>query len=711
MKNKYLIIALSIVSFNLFAQIHRCSTDEYLQQQIEKDPQIKINMEQLDEYIRLNTDLIKQNKNSSVVTIPVVYHVIYRNSTENINDNRLMEQIAILNQDYRKLNADTTNTPAVFKPFAADIEIEFCLAKRDPNGNPHSGINRVPTTVTSFSTDDKVKGVKTGGAAAWDASKYLNIWVCNLGSDLLGYAQFPGGGGAATDGVVLHYKYTGKTGATAPFNKGRTATHEVGHWLGLYHTFQGGCSGTSSTNCATQGDGVCDTPPTSAARYGCPSVSTVHNTCTETPTDYRDMTMNYMDYVDDGCMNLFTLGQKTRMIAVMNGIRSSLLTSNGCVPVPVFTNDAGIKSIISPENGICTNTVSPKVILKNYSNTTLTSATIKYKVGANGSENDLAWSGSLTPNAETTVQLNSVTVNNNDTLYAYTNTPNGNADEKTSNDLAKKVIELFTTSTNPPVVNNFSTTSLASGWSVQDVDNDGRVWTRTTVGGFTGGNSFRFNNFTSPDYRGQLDHFLSPTVNMVTSNPKATLSFYVAYAPYSTSFNDTLIVASSTDCGETWTNIYKKGGTNLQTSTATTSAYSPGSTASNWRRDTVDISNLIGQNNARFRFTNKSGYGNYLYVDDINIYTYLVSGIAKESLINNKLFEVYPNPATEKLFINQLNSKTAKVNIHNIFGQIVIEQNINSETNEIDINNLSSGSYIITISSGNEINKFKFTKN
>jgi hypothetical protein len=477
MRKFYLMALMALISYGLTAQIHRCSSDEYLQQQIANDPERKANLDRIDQYIRDNAHLITQNKSNSVITIPVVFHVVYRTATENISNTRLIEQIAILNQDFRRLNADTNNTPAVFKPFASDIEIEFCLAQRDPEGNPHSGINRIQTTVTSFSTDDRVKGVRTGGVAPWDASKYLNIWTCNISNDILGYAQFPGGA-AATDGVVLHYKYTGKTGATAPFNKGRTGTHEVGHWLGLYHTFQGGCAGTSSTNCNSGGDQVCDTPPTSAARYGCPSVSTIHNTCTETPTDYRDMTMNYMDYVDDGCMNLFTLGQKARMVAVMNGVRASLKTSNGCVPVPVFTNDAGIKSIKSPENGICANTVNPVVVLKNYSNSTLTNTVINYKVGNNGSVNSQNWAGSLTANGETNVTLGTVTLNSGDTIFAFTTLPNGNADEKTSNDIANRKIEIINTSQNPPLAYAFQNTTLPAGWSIVDVDNDGRTWGR-----------------------------------------------------------------------------------------------------------------------------------------------------------------------------------------------------------------------------------------
>ncbi|MGB1619424.1 MAG: hypothetical protein ACPHBM_07360, partial [Flavobacteriales bacterium] len=166
-----------------------------------------------------------------VVTIPVVFHVVYANSTENIPDERLFEQLQILNDDFRRMNADQDN----IWPQAADTEIEFCLATRDPNGAPSDGILRVPTTVSGFGTSDNVKFSSAGGSDAWPADEYMNFWVCNLGGGLLGYAQFPGGN-PATDGIVCGYQFTGLNGPGAgAYNLGRTATHEVGHWLNLRH--------------------------------------------------------------------------------------------------------------------------------------------------------------------------------------------------------------------------------------------------------------------------------------------------------------------------------------------------------------------------------------------------------------------------------------------------------------------------------------------
>ncbi len=251
---------------------------------------------------------------SGVTVIPTVVHVVHGNDTENISDAQIQSQIDILNADFRKTNADVAGVPAVFAPLAADSRIEFELATTDPSGGATNGITRRRTTVSGFTHDDKVKSAAQGGTDAWPADKYLNIWVCQLGGGLLGYAQFPGGA-AATDGVVCLHSAFGNTGtATAPFNKGRTATHEVGHWLDLRHIWgddSAGCNGS---------DFVDDTPNCAGPNYGEPTFPVI--TCSNGPNG--DMFMNYMDYTDDTAMFMFTGGQVTRMQATLDGVRSTL---------------------------------------------------------------------------------------------------------------------------------------------------------------------------------------------------------------------------------------------------------------------------------------------------------------------------------------------------------------------------------------------------
>jgi hypothetical protein len=247
-----------------------------------------------------------------LITIPVVVHVVYRRDAENISKQQINTQITVLNRDYRATNPDKSNVPAPWQSLVTDAKVEFALAKKDPKGKPTDGVTRTKTDRQSFGADDSVKKPSQGGVAAWPADRYLNIWVCNLGGGLLGYAQFPGGP-ARTDGVVILHSGFGTTGtATAPFDLGRTATHEVGHWLNLRHIWGDtmGCSG---------GDRVADTPNAAGPNYGKPTFP--HITCNNGPNG--DMFVNYMDYVDDAAMLMFTTGQVGRMNATLAGPRKS----------------------------------------------------------------------------------------------------------------------------------------------------------------------------------------------------------------------------------------------------------------------------------------------------------------------------------------------------------------------------------------------------
>src|SRR5262245_17524663 len=254
--------------------------------------------------------------------IPVVVHVVYKTPAQNISDAQIQGQIDVLNADFRKKNADISTVPAPFQPFADDTRIEFELASRDPHNNPTNGIIRTSTATNAFTHDDAVKAAATGGSDAWPRDNYLNIWVCQLAGGLLGYAQFPGGA-AATDGVVILHSAFGTTGtATAPFNLGRTTTHEVGHWLNLRHIW-----GDDGTGCWGS-DFVDDTPNQAGPNYGTPTFPST--SCGNEPNG--DMFMNYMDYVDDAAMVMFTKGQVNRMQDVLDSSRSSIGTAIPCGP-------------------------------------------------------------------------------------------------------------------------------------------------------------------------------------------------------------------------------------------------------------------------------------------------------------------------------------------------------------------------------------------
>lgn len=323
----YLFLCLLILlSTNLDAQ-RNCGAMDYLEIQSQNDLKRAEKLQQIEKH----TNSVINNPNKAVngiITVPVVVHIVYNTNAENISDAQVQSQIDVLNDDFRRLNTDANNTWSQ----AADSQIEFCMATVDPNGNATNGITRTSSSVSAFGTNDQMKYSSQGGKDAWPAGDYLNMWVCDISGGILGYAQFPGGNDA-TDGVVMDYQYFGTIGtATSPFDLGRTATHEVGHWLNLRHIWGDG-------NCNVD-DFVTDTPTSDGANYGCASS---HSSC-----GTLDMVQNYMDYSDDACMNLFTAGQKTRMRALFEpgGAKASLLSSGACgnVSPPTASCTDGIQN-------------------------------------------------------------------------------------------------------------------------------------------------------------------------------------------------------------------------------------------------------------------------------------------------------------------------------------------------------------------------------
>jgi uncharacterized protein YjhX (UPF0386 family) len=251
---------------------------------------------------------------SGVTTVPVVVHVVWNTPDQNISDDQVRSQIDVLNHDFRKKNVDSAQAPAPFLAVADDARIEFALATLDPAGDPTTGITRTVTAQTSFAQNDGVKSSNTGGADGWPRDNYLNLWVCPLARPLLGYATFPGGP-AELDGVVILHSAFGTTGTVAsPFDLGRTATHEIGHWLNLHHI-----NGDDGTGCNGT-DFVDDTPNQAGLNTGKPTFP--HVTCNNGPDG--DMFMNYMDYVDDAAMVMFSQGQVVRMQTSLDNDRPSI---------------------------------------------------------------------------------------------------------------------------------------------------------------------------------------------------------------------------------------------------------------------------------------------------------------------------------------------------------------------------------------------------
>jgi hypothetical protein len=272
--------------------------------------------------------LLSPPPRSTPVRIPVVIHVLWHAEEDNLPEAQLLSQIEVLNEDFRARNADRAAIPAPFRREAGDALVEFALARRDPQGRPTAGITRTRTPQDSYPYDGSAAAtarldelIKTGehGVRAWPSAHYLNLWVCPLGGGLLGYAQFPGGA-PETDGVVVRSSAFGRVGAlVGDYALGRTCTHEVGHWLDLLHIWGDdgkGCGGS---------DAVADTPNQGGPNVGKPAFP--HPSCGNGPDG--DMFMDFMDYVDDAAMCMFTRGQVERMAATLAGARASLLSSPG----------------------------------------------------------------------------------------------------------------------------------------------------------------------------------------------------------------------------------------------------------------------------------------------------------------------------------------------------------------------------------------------
>jgi hypothetical protein len=303
------------IASTLMAQ-RNCAGSEYLELQKSSDALLAGKISQIENFIQQQPATRMNGEGAIAIKIPVVVHVVYKTQAQNISDEQIMSQITVLNNDFRRRNTDTVKTPDRFKSYAADVQIEFALATADPNGRATTGIIRKQTNINEFKLDDKIKYSAQGGDDAWDSRYYLNIWVGNLGR-ILGYSSVPGAA-MGKDGIAINYTAFGTVNVRQPYHLGRTAVHEVGHWLALKHIWGDSYCGD---------DLVHDTPKQGNFTPGCPT--TVRSSCNNGTNG--DMYMNYMDYTADECLNMFTLGQRQRMLALFTagGPRSLMLTSKG----------------------------------------------------------------------------------------------------------------------------------------------------------------------------------------------------------------------------------------------------------------------------------------------------------------------------------------------------------------------------------------------
>ena len=351
-KHLYAILIASLfISYHTFAQ-RICASAEYLEQQLQNNPQQAERLAQLETLIQnraQNQSVMSQTGN--ILYVPVVVHVIYNTDEQNISEAQIQSQIDVINEDFRGQNVEFQNIQDNIWPQAADMEIEFYMAQLDPDGNPTNGITRTQTDIASFGFEDTMKSTASGGRDPWDTSLYFNFWTVNFSGGLLGFGQFPGGD-PSTDGIVMGYNYFGSSDdddgsfvLSAPFDKGRTTTHEIGHFLDLFHIW-----GDDGAACSGS-DLVDDTPNQATDTFGCLS-GTQTDACSSSAPGY--MYQNYMDYTDDACMGMFTLGQKNRMRAVLEpgGPRAQLVQSPFPFGIEFAAPEDSTVNVCQPDDAI-----------------------------------------------------------------------------------------------------------------------------------------------------------------------------------------------------------------------------------------------------------------------------------------------------------------------------------------------------------------------
>ena len=702
---KLLFILLLTLHFSVvFAQKNRqiqkqeqCGTMQRLEKNFKNDPALKIRFnQQLESFNRtmalksarqLGVDSIS-TVTGATYTIPIVFHIVAINPNV-VTDAQIMAQLDILNKDFAGTNDDASGLPAYFKPLLGKSGIQFCLAQRTPNGETTTGIERIRTTKKSFSNiKDSVKHAALGGADIWDGSKYFNVWVCALSNSLLGYGTFPNDGRPLEQGVVIEYRSM-PGGSFTNYNGGKTLTHETGHYFNLYHIWGddgGSCDGT---------DYVDDTPNQGNSTSGCPSGLQTDN-CTTSGNGilYQD----YMDYSNDPCLLLFTTMQVARMETALLNYRLSLTVSNGCTPIALKALDAQLKSIDAPVQRICTNSFSPIVTIRNRGLQTLTSVLVKTVVD-NGTPINYSWTGTLSSQTNATVNLAAIAITPGiHNVKIFVSSPNAGADENTTNDTLNTTVQYYDAV--QTIAEGFEgNTFPPQAWDIINPDQL-VTWQKVTGIAKTGNASALINNVNNFDI-GAEDYLRLPELNLINID-SAFFSFQLAastFTPTSTADNnwDTLEVLISKDCGATYNSLYKKWGATLTTTALEhTDAYIP--SASEWRKDSIDLTPYINAGKIMLAFKNTTGNENNIYLDDINLRTLTINPNLKA-----KGFLVTPNPARDNILVqfypNPTNLKS--VQLYNMMGQKLAETNIGSGTGAVaytfNVSKYAAGTYIVRV--------------
>lgn len=701
MKTTHLLFLLSLLIIKGYAQnSHNCSSHLRYNELLKTNPEFKTNQEQLETE---TTEFLKNKTNHKTTTatyiIPVVFHVIYANNSGNISNAQIIDQINILNKEFPRMQADTSLTPPVFKPFAAPFNVEFRLATIDPSGNCTNGIDRIYSSTSICSVnEDAIKSL-----SYWPSNKYLNIWLvesmhydgsttCNGG----GYATFPGGT-ASLDGINIRGDLIGSIGtsATNPIwgnFMGRYLVHELGHWFNLRHIWGDAFCGT---------DLVADTPPAENYNSGCPSYPyNGMNQCGGNSDG--EMFCNYMDYTNGTCLNMFTAGQVARMTAAINSTVS------------------GRKNLWNPINLAATGTADPYSYPVNctstpdilpYTTTLLCAGdSIKFTdVSYGGKETSRTWNFFGQPSSSITDSI-VYTHYNSPGTYNVAITINNLSDSK-SKTFNNKIYVLdnnFNPNYTAPFTDSFeNATTFNNDWVSVNKDNDATTWQNMSSTSYSGTQCLWINNFNN--IAPSIDELISPAYDL-SSVTTATLSFKLHYSAQTATDNDKLQVYSSSNCGKSWQLRYSKSGTSaLKTVTPYyTTSHIPVAGSTEWRQENINLPNNWGTNPIRFKFAFTSGGGNNIFIDDININTPIVTGLNTQKSEND--ISLFPNPSSNEFFIsyNLANNASLDIEVIDVLGKIVITQNNlkvlgGKNTYKTDTKNLTEGIYIVRVKQENKI--------
>ncbi len=671
---KKILLALSfaaIISSIAIAQEHRCYSSEMNNEAIKNNPDL-LRQTQLLELFTQQYGTLERRNNSVVYVIPIVFHILHNYGAENITDAQVYDQVAILNRDYRRLNADTIDLVPAFQGLASDIEVEFRLPSIDPSGNCTNGIDRIQTLLT-YSANDASK------LNPWPNNKYLNIWVANSleNTGAAAYAYKPGSvPSPLVDGVLCRHNYLGSIG-TSDVNSSRTLTHEIGHCLNLDHPW----GSTNQPGVACGDDGVSDTPITMGW-----TVCTLTGSICNPPI--IENVQNYMDY--SYCDIMFTEGQKTRMRAALNSTasnRNNLWTGSNllatgvtqgpqlCAPIADFKYDHQLVC----ENG----------------------TVLFYDLSWKGRVSNWNWSfpGGVPSTSTDSAPL--VTYPTAGTYSASLIVSNA-----TGTDSITRTQLIYVTGPNMtsiPYIEGFENPISFPGAEgfVLNEDN-ATTWTRVTTAAVSGVASIKINNYTNT--RGQIDEWIMPTFDFSNITTPVTMTFYVANARRNSTSDDKLSFSASLNCGATWIPRYTKSGATLATITNIVStSFTPN--ASQWRQETLSLNPYKLLPKVRFKFTNTSDRGNNTYIDSITITGTIVNVDEMDEIQLG--FALYPNPTTEFSTVQFQLSKNQSVNLEvkNILGQTianVLNEEMTGGLHEVKLPALPKGIYMIDLYTGDK---------